>query len=253
MISTFELNLVSILILLGAGFLTGFINTLAGGGSLLSIPALIFVGMPSPMANATNRVGIVLQTVVSTRRFFREGVLDVREAVTTAIPALLGAAIGAVAAAELDARIFDIALGIILLVMLATLFFDPRAMLVEREKRLAPVVRIPIFFAIGLYGGFVQAGVGLLIMAVMIHLMGHELIKTNAQKVVIILLQSALSLAIFTVYGMVQWIAGLVLALGSMLGAAVGVHFAMKRGAKAVRWVVVVAVVLSALRLFDVI
>ena len=114
-------------------------------------------------------------------------------------------------------------------------------------------MQIPVFFLIGLYGGFVQAGVGLLIIAASTHLMGHELVRTNAQKVVIILLLSGLSLGIFALYGMVQWIAGLVLAAGSMTGAAVGVRFAMKRGAKAVRWVVVLAVVLSALSLFDVI
>lgn len=253
MTSTFELNLLSVLILVGAGFLTGFINTLAGGGSLLSIPALILVGMPSPVANATNRVGIFLHNGVATRGFFRKGVLDVREAILTALPALAGAAIGAVAAAELDESVFDIALGIILLVMLATLFLDPKSFLEERDKKLSPWVQIPVFFLIGLYGGFVQAGVGLLIIAAATHLMGHELVRTNAQKVVIILLLSGLSLGIFALYGMVQWIAGLVLAAGSMSGAAVGVRFAMKRGAKAVRWVVVVAVVLSALSLFDVI
>ncbi len=233
--------------------MTGFINTLAGGGSLLSIPALILVGMPSPVANATNRVGIVLQSAVASRRFFRKGVLNVREATLTALPALLGAAIGAVAAAELDESVFDIALGIILLVMLVTLFLDPKAFLEERQNKLPLLVQIPIFFLIGLYGGFVQAGVGLLIIAALTHLMGHELVRTNAQKVAIVFLLSALALGIFAAYGMVEWIAGLVLAVGSMSGAAVGVHFAMKRGAKAVRWIVVVAVVLSALSLFDVI
>lgn len=233
--------------------MAGFINTLAGGGSLLSIPALIFVGMPSPVANATNRVGIMLHNAVATRQFFRRGVLNVREGIVTALPALAGAAIGAVAAAELDESVFDIALGIILLIMLATLFLDPRAFLEEREKKLPLFVEIPIFFLIGLYGGFVQAGVGLLIIAALTHLMGHELVRTNAQKVVIIFLLTALSLGIFAAYGMVEWVAGLVLAVGSMAGAAVGVHFAMKRGAKAVRWIVVVAVILSALSLFDVI
>ncbi len=253
MISSFELTPLSALILVGAGFLTGFINTLAGGGSLISIPALILVGMPSPVANATNRVGIVLHNAVATRQFFRRRVLDVKEGVLTALPALAGAAVGAFLAAELDESVFDIALAVVLLVMMLTLLLNPRSVLEEREKKVSPVVEIPVFFFIGLYGGFVQAGVGLLIITAMTHLMGHELVRTNAQKVVIILLTASLSLGIFAFYGIVEWVAGLVLAVGSMSGAAVGVHFAMKRGAKAVRWVVVVAVVLSALRLFDVI
>ena len=250
MTSGFELNVLTALILVGAGFLTGLINTLAGGGSLLSLPILMLVGMPSTVANATNRVGIALQNRAASGLFYRRRVLNVKEGVLTALPALGGAAIGAFAAAELDERVFDIALGIVLLVMVFTLFFDPKSLLEERNRKPPLAVQIPIFFLIGLYGGFVQAGVGLLIIVALTHMMGHELVRTSAQKVLIILLQSALSLAVFASYGLVEWAAGLVLAFGSMAGATVGVHLAIKRGAGAVRWFIVLAVLLSSLRLF---
>ena len=253
MTSGFELNALTALILVGAGFMTGLINTLAGGGSLLSLPILMLVGMPSTVANATNRVGIALQNAAASGQFYRRGILNVKEGVLTALPALAGAAVGAVIAAEIDERVLDIVLGAVLLLMVATLFLNPRSFLEERTRRVSPAIEIPIFFLIGLYGGFIQAGVGFLIIAALTHLMGHELVRTSAQKVLIILLQSALSMGIFAFYGLVEWGAGLVLGVGTIAGAVVGVRLALSGGAKIIRWFVVLAVALSAFNLFGLI
>ena len=255
-------EVLKLVLLVAAGGAAGFINTLAGGGSLLTIPALIFLGIPSPVANGTNRLAILLQNVVSSTQFYRQRQLELREAALAAIPAVFGAVVGALVAANLSQEVFDTVLGAVLLLMLVTLFIrKPAAKGETREKgdagaeeprKAALWLRVPVFFVIGVYGGFIQAGVGFLLISGITLLLGRDLIKTNAIKVTIILLFSVISLLIFSLYGKVLWLYGLLLGVGTMAGAWVGVRFAVRRGANAVRWVVVVAVAASALRLFDV-
>lgn len=239
------------LILLGAGIIAGFVNTLAGGGSLLTLPALIFLGLPSTVANGTNRISVVMQTAVGVARFRRKGKLEVRRSAPAVISAIVGAIGGAFIAAELPEEIFDIALAVVLVLVVLTLFVKTPSG--EGSSAGGPLwLQVPVFFAIGIYGGFVQAGVGFLLIAGGTWLIGLDLVRTNATKVLVVMVYSVFALAIFTLYGQVVWLLGLVLGVGSMIGAWVGVHFAVKRGAKAVRWVIVAAVAGSVLDLVGV-
>lgn len=247
-----ELGFLQLSLVVLAGLVGGFVNTLAGGGSLLTIPALLFMGVPAQLANGTNRVAILLQTIVSTWRFQRRGAIDVRQAVSVAVPGLIGAVGGAIIAVEIPPEVFDYALGVVLLLVLITLFV-PRSALVNLSTSALPSwVRPVVFFFIGMYGGFIQAGVGFLLISGITITMGLDLVRTNALKVVVIFLQTVVALVIFAVYGSVLWGAGLLLALGTTTGAWLGVRFAVTRGAHAVRWVVVAAAGASALRLFGV-
>ncbi len=248
-----DLGLMQLVLLVLAGVVGGFINTLAGGGSLLTIPALLFLGVPAQVANGTNRVAILLQTAVSSWRFHKKGVIDHRQAVRILIPGLLGAILGALIAVEIPPEVFDYALGTVLILVLVTLFI-PRSFLEKVSTQSMPEwLRLLLFFAIGLYGGFIQAGVGFLLISGIVVTLGLDLVKTNALKVLVILFQTIVALIVFSLYGSVIWIAGLLLAVGTTTGAWIGVHFAVTRGAKAVRWIVVIAAVVSALRLFGVI
>lgn len=227
-------------------------NTLAGGGSLLTLPALIFLGLPSPVANGTNRVSVVMQTAVATGRFQRTGKLDIRSSGPAVVFSILGAIGGAFIAAELPEEVFDIALAVVLVLVVLTLFVRTPAG--GEGATVGPTwLQAPVFFAIGVYGGFVQAGVGFLLISGVTWLLGLDLVRTNAVKVLIVLVYSVFALAIFAFYGQVVWLLGIVLGVGSMIGAWIGVHFAVKRGAGAVRWVIVAAVAASALRLLGVI
>ncbi len=247
------MNIVSVLLLLFAGLLAGFINTLAGGGSLLAIPALIFAGLPSPIANATNRVAVLLQNSVATLQFHRKGQLDLKEGILLGLPALVGSILGAFLAVDINEALFDKILGVVLILILVTLFFKPSMWVEQTNKTLPLWMRIPVFFVIGIYGGFIQAGVGFLLLTALSLAVGYDLVKSNALKVTIVLLFSGMSLLIFALSGKVVWLYGFILAAGNMTGAYVGVRFAVKRGAKQVRWVVVAAVAVSALKLFGVI
>lgn len=245
-----DLNLQQLALLLVAGAIAGFINTLAGGGSLLTIPALLFAGLPSTVANATNRVAVVMQSAAAAGRFRQKRVFRLAESLPMLLPAFVGSIIGAFIAAEIDQRIFDIVLGIVLLLMLGTLFFKPSA--IADRGAPPPWLAIPVFFVIGLYGGFVQAGVGFLLIAGISFLYGFDLVKTNALKLLVVALYSLFALAIFAWYGQVLWLHGVVLGLGNVVGALIGVRFAIQRGSSAIRWVIVVAVALTALKLFGV-
>ena len=248
-----SLDALQLCALLASGLIAGFVNTLAGGGSLLTIPALIFVGLPSTIANATNRVAIVLQSLAGSAGFYRERQLSVREALGLGIPSLLGSLLGALVAARIPQRIFDPILGFLLIGIGATLFVKPRKKEDDGTQRPAPRVGVfAAFLAIGFYGGFIQAGVGFFLIAAITWSIGHDLVRTNALKMAVALVYSVVSLLVFMGHGEVMWFPGLVLAAGNVAGALIGVRFAVKRGAAVVRWIIVAAVIASALKLFKV-
>lgn len=244
-----------------AGVATGFVNTLAGGGSLIAISALIFLGLPSPIANATNRVGIVFQGATGTWRYRRSGRLRLGEAVSAAVPAGLGAIVGVSLAVEVSERVFDVALGVVLVLVIATVFIPApvgsegrfatlRNAWSIRYPRTMAILRFAVFFVVGVYGGFVQAGVGFLLITAITFTMGHDLVTTNGIKVLVILVFATISLVVFSAHGMVAWVAGLLLALGTTAGSWIGVHASVKGGAGFIRWVVVLAAGAAAVRLF---
>ncbi len=244
------LSFPELLILFLAGTGAGFINTLAGGGSLLTIPALLMVGVPSTIANATNRVAVVMQSLYGAAQFRKRGVYRIAESLPMLLPSFTGAIIGAFIAAEIDERVFDIVLGIVLLVVLVTLFAKPPRGMTMPE--IPQWVRVILFFLIGLYGGFVQTGVGFVLISGITVIYRYDLIKTNALKLLVVALYSLFAIAVFAWYGQVLWLHGLFLGLGNITGVTIGVRFAFKRGAAAVRWIVVLAVALSVLKLFGV-
>lgn len=212
----------------------------------------MFFGLPSPVANGTNRVAILMQNIVSLIRFRQKGKLEARRSALAVTSAMAGAIGGSLIAAELPEEVFDIALASVLLLVVATLFIRKPTSTSEQARAAPGWLQIPVFVGVGLYGGFVQAGVGFLLIAGITWLLGLDLVKTNATKTFVIAFYSVLALSIFTIYGQVFWIMGLIVGAGSMLGAWIGVHFAVQRGAKAVRWVIVVAAGASALRLIGV-
>ena len=152
------------------GFVSGFINTLAGSGSLVTLPLLIVLGLPANVANGTNRIGILVQTVVSVATFHRRRALQPFGTTAIVLPAVVGAAVGAELAVDLDEAVLRRTIGALMLVMLAVVLLRPRRWLEVRADRdpASLWLRVPLFFAIGVYGGFIQAGVGIFLLAVLV-------------------------------------------------------------------------------------
>lgn len=240
-------------LLLLAGVLAGVINTLAGSGSLLTLPALIFFGLPANVANGTNRVGVVLQNIVATASFKRSGSLDLRGALLLSIPSILGSILGAQIAVNLDEEMMQRVIGAVMVVMLLVMLLRPERWLQGKLLALpsGPLALRDIvsMFFIGVYGGFIQAGVGIFVLATLVLSVGYDLVRANAVKVLIILVFTISSLLVFANNAQVDWGAGVLLGVGNMIGAAWAARMAATKGAAWVRWVVLATVAASAVYL----
>ena len=243
------------LAVLAAGFGAGFINTLAGSGSLITLPLLIFLGIPATVANGTNRVGVLFQNIVSVASFQRQQVLDVRGGLILSLPAILGSIIGANIAVGLDETLMRQAIGVLMVVMLFVILLRPKRWLqgeLEKMGKRPSLFQLVIFFFIGMYGGFLQAGVGIFLLAGLVLGIGYDLVRANAVKVLIVLAFTISALIIFMINDQVLWGIGLLLAVGNSLGAWAAARMAVERGANFVRWLLIAVVAVSAANLLGV-
>jgi uncharacterized membrane protein YfcA len=238
------------LLLFLVGLVASTVNTLAGGGSFLTLPVLMFMGLPSGPANATNRVGVLLQNVGAVWGFHRRGVLDWRWAIAAGIPTAAGSALGAWLALGMGDREFKRILAFLMMAICLWTIADGHRGAEKTAGALAarPWIVRAGFFLVGIYGGFIQAGVGFLVLA-LTTLAGFDLVRGNAIKVVAVLLQTLVALAVFMTAGQVRWAEGACLALGGLVGSLVGVHLTVLKGHRWLKTVVTATMVLFAVRL----
>jgi len=239
-------------VLIGVGFLCGFINTLAGSGSLISLPLLMFMGLPANVANGTNRIAILMQNIVGVTSFKRQKVFSWKEGIWLAIPAVVGSIIGASFAVNINEKIMTQFIGGLLVVMFFLIIFKPDIWVKGQAGLISArpsILQIIIFFGIGLYGGFIQAGVGFFLIAGLVLGAGFDLVKTNAIKLLIVLCYTPFALAIFIMNDQVNWQAGLILGIGNMLGALVASRYAVSWGPKIVRILLLVIIFGAAIKL----
>jgi len=244
-----------ILALVGTGIAAGFINTTAGGGSMLTIPLLMALGLPANVANGTNRIAILLQNVIGVHTFQKKNVLDLTTDYRLAIPAIVGSVIGAFIAVEIDVVLLKKVIAGLMVILLFVVVLKPEVWVKERAGKVdakPSLLQYVIFFFIGLYGGFIQMGVGFFLLAGLVLGCGHNLVKANAVKVFVVLIYTVFTLGIFIYHKQVDITAGLILAAGNMLGAWLGVHFQVKGGAKYVRYVLILAMIIVIINLFGV-
>ncbi len=243
------------LLILITGFAAGIVNTTAAGGSLLTLPVLIFLGLPAAVANGTNRVGIMVQSLSSISVFKRKGMIDMRLASLLSIPALAGCLWGAQIAIDISDLLFRRILAAVLVIVLGITLWDPTRNLRSassggwKEK----VLLIAAFFFIGLYGGFIMAGVGFFVIAALSLIAGLDLVRSNGQKIFIIGVFTVLALLIFSLNARIDWKTGLVLAIGQGFGGWLGSHLAIQRGEKLIRGFLTAAVIVMAVKLSGVI
>ncbi len=241
-----------LLLLFLAGVAAGFINTMAGGGSLLTLPMLIFLGLPSAMANGTNRVALLAQNITAVAGFRQKGYFDFKYGMLLGLPAMLGSLLGARLAVNLPDALFNRILAIVMLIVLFVILFEPHKRFINydgKTSRYKKIITVVLFFFLGIYGGFIQAGTGFIIIAGLSVLTGMSLVKINSLKVFVVGLYMATSLAVFFFSGNVNWGIGLILAAGNSTGAWLGSAFAVAKGDKWIKVVLFVAVVAMALRL----
>lgn len=240
------------LILFLAGLVAGTLNVIAGGGSMLTLPVMIFLGLPPTVANGTNRVAILVQNVGASWSFQRRKLISWAWMRLAVPPALLGVVLGTLAAVRIGDLAFQRILALVLIGAAAWTVWRPVKPPEEGEappptggKRWGFAV---VFFLVGAYGGFIQAGVGFIILAAT-SMGGLNLIRGNAVKVPLVLAFTPVALLLFAWSGKVDWAMGLALAGGNFLGGLAGVRLQVRKGHAWVRNVVTLTIVVFAVRL----
>ncbi|MEM8966987.1 MAG: sulfite exporter TauE/SafE family protein [Bacteroidota bacterium] len=248
------MGLVDILLVLTAGFAAGFINTVAGGGSLISLPILIFLGLPPAVANASNRIAIFSQNIFGALGFKSKGVSAFPFSLWLGLSALVGAVIGAKIAVDIPEDLFNKLLAIIMIVVVVFIVrkstHKKGVELLERMDEKHQIVSIILFFFVGIWGGFIQAGVGFLIIMVLTSVNRFSLVKTNSAKVLVVLIYTSAALVVFILEGTINWLYGSLLAIGNSSGAWVASRWSVEKGDRSVMIILVVAVVAMAIKLW---
>jgi uncharacterized membrane protein YfcA len=228
----------------------GFLNVMAGGGSLITLPILIFMGLPVAVANGTNRVAILAQNLAAVTSFRRQGYTDWRVGAAFAATTVPGAIAGAFVAIHVGEGLFRAILAAVMLLAVVGLLFPARRD--AAGGRVSPrgrVLAFVAFFGIGFYGGFIQASVGFLLMLVLHQVLRFDLVRTNMHKVLIILVFSVPALMVFVATGNVAWTTAIALAAGNSLGGVVATKVSVRGGEPAIRIVLGIALVVMAVRL----
>lgn len=239
------------IVLIVTGIISGFVNTIAGGGSLITLPALMLMNMESNIANATNRISILLAAMVSIKGYDKHGHMPREKIRGLIIPTLIGGLLGALLASYTPKHILKYILFITMISVTIWMIAKPKGLLIPEGTIPFTFKDKPIgwFYLLltGFYGGFVQAGVGIILILVLSGVMQYDILKSNAIKVAATFCFTLVALAVFIIRGQVDWIPGLVLASGSMLGAYLSIKFAISVNKKVLNWIIFFIVLLACL------
>lgn len=241
------------ILLIVVGFAVGFINTLAGGGSLLSLPVLIFLGLPPSVANGTNRVAIVFQTAIATAGFKSKGVDTFPFNIYLGISAFLGSLIGAYIAVDVKGETFNKILSAVMIAVVLIILFKPKINLIDLQERLTGKylwVGVITFFFFGIYGGFINAGLGFLMILFLHYINRMSLVRANATKVVVVFVYMLAALLVFVLNDKVNWKIGLILAIGNGSGAWLASRVSVTKGDGFIKTFLVVMVVAMSIKLW---
>jgi len=246
------MTLPEIIVIIVVGIFVGFINTLSGGGSVISLTLLVILGLPANIANGTNRIGIFFQTLSSVGSFTRQKMFDSLKPVWLGIPATIGSVLGAILAVDVNDKVIEIAMAVSMVIMLFFIFYRPDKWLKEKPALLSKPLRwwqFLIFFIIGFYGGFIQVGVGYFLLMALVLGIGYDLVKANAVKNLIVFFYAIFALLVFIIDGKINYLIGLILSAGSIIGALIASYLAVKKGAGLIRAVIVLSVILTLLQI----
>lgn len=247
------MNWFNAIIIVAVGFIAGFLNTLAGGGSLITMPVLIFMGLPPAVANGTNRIAVFLQNIFGTLGFKSKGVSVFPYSLWLGISALFGAVIGAGIAVNMAGDLFNKILAVVLvLAVLFPIFYRKGNDVPDNERKGTryTIIGVITFFFIGIYGGFIQAGVGFLIISALTIINRFTLVRTNSAKVFIVMVYTIAALMVFILEGKIDWVYGCVLAVGNSLGSWTASRMSVKKGDNWIRWFIIIAVIALAVKLW---
>ncbi len=242
-----------IVLLVLSGFLTGVVNTLAGSGTAIGYAVFMSLGLPPAWANGTVRIGVIPQTFAAGLNFYRHKLLNLRSAVFIAVPITAGSVIGAQVAVSIDQDVFRRVIGTAMIIILFFIIFKPEKFLKEKKtdrKIKNNFWHIPLYFLIGLYGGFIHMGTGIFLLIALVAVSGYDLVKANSLKVFVVFIYTPFALAVFMINGDIHYAMGLIAATGNTIGGIFASRFAINRGAEPLRWFLTAVIVIFTAYLF---
>jgi len=245
-----EIDVWKAALLFAAGVASGWINVLAGGGSILSVPIMVFLGMPGPVTNGTNRIGIIAQNIAAVTGFFRKGFSDFKLSASLAACAAVGAFFGANVGVKLEGVWFERTLALIMVAVMIIMMTGAGQKPVEaggKAKNL--LLGHLLFVGAGFWGGFIQIGVGLIQLPILNRVMGLDLVRANMHKVFVALVFSVVSLAVFASQVNIEWTLGLALAAGYAVGGWLGASAAVAKGEALIKKIFYLALAAMAVKL----
>ena len=247
------MDLLEVSFIVGAGVFAGFLNVIAGGGSLITLPLLIFLGLPPTIANGTNRIGILAQNIFSVAKFNQKKVSSYPYSIYLAISALIGSIIGAFLVVDIDEELFKHILSIVMVCVAVLILFNKKAGDMAKGEKMEfknQLWGVISFFFIGIYGGFLHAGIGFIVILALTKLNGFSLVKTNSIKVTVALVYTVAAVGVFIYKDAINWKYALILAVGNALGGYLGATFSVKRGDKWIKGILLVAILGLAVKLW---
>lgn len=239
-------------LLTASGLAAGWVNVLAGGGSLLTVPIMVFLGVPGPVANGTNRIAIIAQNIFAVSAFRSKGFSDFRLSMTLALCAAVGAFFGAHLGVELSGAWFNRVLAITMVAVMVIMGVDRAGPQVSSTKNGDPrnvLLGHILMLGAGVWGGFIQIAAGFLMMPILYRVMGLDLVRVNMHKVFIALVYSVIALGVFATKIGIMWEAGIALALGNAIGGWLGARSTVGHGAPLVKKVLLIALAGMAFKL----
>ena len=248
-----NIDIYQAIILVVIGLMAGVINTLAGGGSNLSLPALMMYGLPADVANATNRIAVLMQSLTASRGFYKHDKIDTASIKDSFLPLFIGGLVGAITASYLNVELLKpILLGTMVVVSLWVIFKNDTKVEVDNQRKSCYDSKVALLttFVAGFYGGFIQAGVGFVLIATFVGVLNYDLLRANALKVVATVIFTSIALLVFIVREQVAWLPGIILGIGSVVGAQVAVKFAIEVKASTLKLMVLVMTLVASAAAF---
>lgn len=233
---------IELVILFLVGCVGGFLNVMAGGGSLLTVPIMIFMGIPGPIANGTNRIAIIAQNIAAVSAFAKQGFANFKLSLSLALAAIPGAILGAWIAANMPEQDFNTLLAIIMVLVMIVMSIKPGKNSAQAKQGYIPsknqlIAGHLLMVGAGFWGGFIQIGVGFIMMPILHRVMGLDLVTTNSHKVFIALVYTIVALFVFASQLQLYWMHGIVLGIGMAAGGIFGARFQVQKGEKSIKWV----------------
>ena len=247
-----ELAFNDVIILLICGVIAGFINTVAGGGSLLTLPILIFMGLPSNIANGTNRIAIFMQNIFSISGYKSRGVSDFKYSSWLSVSELIGFIIGAKISININEDMFNKILSVVIIIVVLSIIYNKKPFNINSENISIEkkIISVIMFFFIGIYGGFIHAGVGFLILSILSNYNGIQLSKANSIKVFVVFVYTFFALIVFIMENKINWILGINLGIGNSIGGWIASRWSYNKPDKIIKIFIIISSAIMAIKLW---